>query len=258
MQAPVHRICLQFHAEFIDFQPINSKTSKMNQLKDKIILVTGASRGLGNAVAKELINQGAKIIAVARNLSLLEKLDDYAKERNNSITIVPLDLNEFNKIDELGFHLFKRFGQLDGLISSAASFGVLSPLAHISPDIWRKTMSLNLEANWRLIRSLDPLLKAAKSPSFAIFISSPAARELSPYYGAYAVSKAALEALVTLYNNELKNSNVSAKIFTPPAMSTDMRKQEFPGRENENLQDVSEVAKILIETTLHIKAEVAL
>lgn len=219
----------------------------MKQLKDKIILVTGASRGLGNAVAKELINHGAKVIAVARNLNLLEKLDDYAKEKNNSIIIVPLDLNEFNKIDELGYNLYQRFGKLDGLICSAANFGVLSPLAHISPDVWRKTMNLNLDANWRLIRSFDPLLKAAQSPSTAIFVSSPAAQELSPYYGAYAVSKAALEALVELYNNELRDSLVSAKIFTPPAMSTDMRKQEYPGREKEQLQDVEEVAKMLIK-----------
>lgn len=220
----------------------------MSQLKDKIILVTGASKGLGNAAAKELIDNGAKVIAVARNSNLLEKLDDYAKSRDNSIVIVPLDLNEFNKIDELGFHLFQRFGKLDGFISCAARFGVLSPVPHISPEVWRKVISLNLDSNWRLIRSLDPLLKAAGSLSTAVFVSSEVAKECPPYYGAYGVSKAALEALVNIYNNELANSFVRAKIFTPPAMATDMRKQEFPGRENEQLQDIREVAKQLVAT----------
>jgi len=220
----------------------------MESLKDKIVLVTGASKGLGNAIAKEFIDRGAKVIAVARNLSSLEKLDDYAKTRGNSIVIVPLDLNEANKIDELGYNLYQRFGKLDVLVSCAAMFGVLSPVAHISTDVWRKTMSLNLDANWRLIRSFDALLRASGNGAKALFISAPCAREQPSYYGAYAVSKAALEALVGLYNNELKNTKVSASIFVPPAMATDMRRQEYPGRENEQLADIKEVAREIVDS----------
>ena len=225
----------------------------MESLKGKIVLVTGASRGLGNAVAKEFIDRGATVIAVAKNLALLEKLDDYAKERGNDIVIVPLDLNDFNKIDELGYHLYQRFGRLDGLVSAAAIFGVLSPIAHISIDVWRKTMSLNLEANWRLIRSFDLLLRAAGGGASALFLSAPCAEEHSAYYGAYAVSKAALEALVGVYNNELQNTDVSASIFTPPAMATDMRRQEYPGRENEQLADCREVARNIVENMFKSK-----
>jgi NAD(P)-dependent dehydrogenase (short-subunit alcohol dehydrogenase family) len=219
----------------------------MNHLNDKIILVTGASRGLGNKVVQELIDRGAKVIAVARNIELLQQLDDYAKTKGSSIVMTQLDLNDFNKIDELGYNLYQKFGKLDGLVSCAAMFGVLSPIPHISLDVWRKTMSLNLEANWRMIRSMDALLRASNKPASAVFVSAPVAKQHTPYYGAYAISKAALEALVNIYNNELVSTSVSAKIFTPPPMATDMRRQEFPGLEGENLTDIKEIAKMLVD-----------
>jgi NAD(P)-dependent dehydrogenase (short-subunit alcohol dehydrogenase family) len=218
----------------------------MSEFKGKIVLVTGASKGLGRAVAKKFIESQARVIAVARSVPELESLDDFARTQNNRITIVPLNLTEHNKIDELGYNIHKMFGRLDILVSCAAMFGELSPLGHISVKQWQQIMDLNFHANWRLLRSMDPLLRISEAGR-VIFTTSDVARTLPAYYGAYAVSKAALEALLKVYANETIKTNIVVSLVCPSAMETKLRRDEFPGIESNLGSDPEQQADIFLK-----------
>src|SRR6266566_6549744 len=167
-------------------------------LADRVALITGASRGIGAATALALAKAGAHVVAVARTVGGLEELDDAIRAAGGTTTLVPVDLRDFIKIDELAAKLFNRYGRLDILVGNAGEFGIFSPLGHIDPTIWAEVMDLNLTANWRLIRAMDPLLRAA-SAGRAIFVTSGVARGVFPYWGPYAVGKAGLEMLVKIY-----------------------------------------------------------
>ena len=121
-------------------------------LAGKIALVTGASRGIGAAVAERFAGEGAHVVLAARTVGGLEEVDDKIRASGGSATLVPLDLRDFIKIDELASVLFDRHGRLDILIGNAAEFGIFSPLGHIDPVIWTEVVDLNLTANWRLVR----------------------------------------------------------------------------------------------------------
>ena len=206
----------------------------MSEFKDKIVLITGASKGLGRAFAKKFIDQGAQVVGVARTIKELETLDDYARTKNNKIIIVPLDLKDHHKIDELGYDLYKKFGKVDILISCAAILGALSPVGHIDPKVWQNIIDVNLSANYRLIRSIDPLLRRSEAGR-AIFIISEAAKTHPAYYGAYAVSKAALIALVNIYRAETAKTNIITSLICPPPLATEFRRKEFPGEDQSDL-----------------------
>ena len=133
-------------------------------LADKIALVTGASRGIGRATAIVLAREGAHIVALARTVGGLEELDDEIKREGSSATLVPLDLRNFAALDRLGASLHERFKKLDVLIGNAGQLGPLSPLGHIDPKAWDEVFAVNVTANWRLIRSLDVLLRASCAP----------------------------------------------------------------------------------------------
>lgn len=198
-----------------------------------IALVTGASRGIGRAVALALAGQGAHIVAIARTLDALEALDDEIAARGGSATLVPCDLGDHDAIDRLGAALFQRYGRLDVLIGSAGVLGPLSPLSHVDPKEWASVLSINLTANWRLIRSFDLLLRAAPAGR-AVFITSGAAHRatMKPYWGPYAVSKAALEALARTYAAETENtSEVKVMLANPGPMRTAMRARAMPGED---------------------------
>ncbi len=165
------------------------------RLKDRIALVTGASRGLGAAAALAYANEGAHIVAVARTVGGLEALDDRIKQAGGSATLVPLDVTDGPGIDRLGAALHERFGKLDILLGNAGLLGTLSPIGHIDPAIFEKVMAVNVTANWRLIRSLDPLLRQSDAGR-AIFVTSGISRRIVPYWSAYAASKAALDMMV--------------------------------------------------------------
>src|ERR1043166_4440397 len=160
----------------------------------RIVLVTGASRGIGRAAAVALAKDGAHVVLVARTVGGLEEADDEVRKAGGSATLVPLDLKDFAAIDRLGASLFERWGRLDGLFANAGALGVLTPLAHLDPKVWQDALDVNVTANWRLIRSLDPLLKKSQAGR-ALFVSSGAARNFRPYWVAYGVTKAALEAI---------------------------------------------------------------
>lgn len=217
-------------------------------LDGRLALVTGASRGIGNAVALELAKAGADIIALARPRSqgALEDLDDQIKAMGRNCTIVPLDLRDFDAIDRLGGSIYERWGKLDILVGNAAILGPISPLGHIDPKDWAELMDINVTANWRLIRSMDPLLKLSKNGK-AIFVTSGAAGKHKPHWGGYAVSKAALEELVMTYAAESRISGVKVTMVDPGPIRTTMRARAVPGENPETLPTVDQIAPLFLE-----------
>jgi NAD(P)-dependent dehydrogenase (short-subunit alcohol dehydrogenase family) len=198
-----------------------------SRLERRIALVTGASRGLGAAVARRFAAEGAHVVLLARNRIELERVDDAIRATGGAATLVPLDLAAPDKIDELGAALYQRFDRLDVLVGAAGVLGPLSPLGHIDPKTWQETIEVNLTANWRLIRALDPLLRQSQAGR-AIFVTCGAARELAPYWGAYGASKAALEAMVRIYAGEMARTTVRANLIDPGPLRTDLRAVAFP------------------------------
>ncbi len=197
----------------------------------RIALITGASRGIGAAVAKRLAAEGAQVVLVARTVGGLEEVDDAIRRAEGKpATLVPLDLREATAIERLGASLHERFGRLDILVGNAGVLGVLSPLGHIQPKDWAEVLEVNLTANWRLIRSLDPLLRASAAGR-AVFVTSGAAAAPHAYWGAYSISKAALEMLVKIYAAEIATTAVRANLLDPGVVRTAMRAAAFPGED---------------------------
>ena len=222
-------------------------TMPEGRLAGRIALVTGASRGIGAAVAKRFAAEGAKLVLAARTVGGLEEVDDeIRKAGGDAATLVPLDLRDFEAIDQLGAALYQRFGRLDVLVGNAGVLGVLSPLGHIDPQVWQETLDVNLTANWRLIRSLDPLLRQSEAGR-AIFVTSGAAEAARAYWGPYAVSKVALEMLVKTYAAELGKTNVRVNLVSPGVVRTRMRAQAFPGEDPLKLAAPEDVTEVFVE-----------
>lgn len=219
-------------------------------LSGRVALVTGASRGIGFAVAMALGRLGAHIIATGRSTRLLEALDDaLVAEGLERATLTPFNLRDFAAIDRLGQAIFERWGKLDILVGNAGQLGQLGPIGHVKPDAWTELLEVNLTANWRLIRSMDPLLRIADAGR-AVFLTSGAARAERAYWGPYAVSKAGLDALVKSYAAELVETNVRANLFSPGAVRTAMRAKAMPGENPETLPHPDLVAAQLVELCL--------
>jgi NAD(P)-dependent dehydrogenase (short-subunit alcohol dehydrogenase family) len=217
----------------------------VKKLEGKVALVTGASRGLGFATAVHLAKEGAHIIATARTQGGLEELDDAVKAAGSSATLVPVNMTDLDAIDRLGAAIFERWKKLDILIGNAGVLGKLTPLAHLDPKVFNETIAVNLTANYRLIRSMDPLLQAADNGR-AIFVTSGLAQKCWPFWGAYSISKAALEAMVKTYANEMGTSRLRVNCFSPGATRTKMRATAMPGEDPETLPTPEQVgAQIL-------------
>jgi len=215
-------------------------------LVDRIALVTGASRGIGAAVALALAKAGAHVVAVARTVGGLEELDDAVRAAGGTATLVPLDLRDYDGIDQLGAALNERYRKLDVLVGNAAVIGALSPLGHVEPKAWEEVMAVNVTANWRLIRSMDPLLRASDAGR-AVFISSGAASAALAYWGPYGLSKAALEMLARTYAAETAGTPVRVNLVNPGPTRTKMRASAFPGEDPSTLDTPEQVAeKILL------------
>jgi len=212
----------------------------MAALSDRVALVTGASRGIGRAAALGLAEAGAHIVAVARTVGGLEELDDAIKATGGAATLVPLDLTDYAGIDRLGAAIHERWGKLDMLLGNAGILGVITPLSHLDPKVWDEVMAVNVTANWRLIRSLDPLIRRSDAGR-ALFVTSGITKVYLPYWGAYAASKAALEALVRTYAAELRPTKATANLFNPGPLRTRLRAQASPG-EDPNSQKPPEAA----------------
>jgi NAD(P)-dependent dehydrogenase (short-subunit alcohol dehydrogenase family) len=214
-------------------------------LQGRIALVTGASRGIGYFLAKGLAVAGAHVIAVARTAGGLEELDDEIKSAGGSATLVPLDLTDMAGIDRLGGVINERWGKLDVLAANAAILGVIAPIGHVEAKVFDRVMEINVTAAWRLIRSVDPLLRLSDAGR-AILMSSGAASSCKPFWGPYSASKAALEALGRTWAHETQNSPLRVNMADPGATRTGMRAQAVPGEDPLTLPHPSEVAaKIL-------------
>ena len=204
------------------------------RLDKKIALITGASRGIGAAVAKRFAAEGAHVVLVARTVGGLEATDDAVRNLGGSATLVPLDLRQMDMIDTLGAQLYERFGKLDILVGNAAQLGSLSPLAHAAPSEVEDVITINLTANYRLLRACDPLLRASKQGRVIMVTSGAAARPV-PYWGPYAATKAALEHMTIIYAAENASTGIHANVIDPGPIATAMRAKAFPGEDPKTL-----------------------
>jgi NAD(P)-dependent dehydrogenase (short-subunit alcohol dehydrogenase family) len=218
-------------------------------LTGRVALVTGASRGIGRAAALAIAKAGAHVVLVARTVGGLEELDDEIQKGAGSATLVPLDLKDFPGIDRLGAAIFERWGRLDALLGNAGILGALTPLAHLQPKTFDELVAVNVTANWRLIRSLDPLLRRSEAGR-AVFLTSGAARKFTPFWGAYAASKAALESIVLTYAAECAGTNVKVNLFSPGPTRTAMRKIGFPGEDPLTLPPPEDMAPQILQLLL--------
>lgn len=226
-------------------------TKPIQRLAGRVALITGASRGIGRAVALRYAREGAQVIAVARTLGGLEELDDEIRSIDGAKrpVLVAEDLTDFAKIDQMGHAVFQRFGKLDILVGNAAILGTLSPLGHIKPDDWEMVMAVNVTANYRLIRSFDPLLRQSDAGR-AIFVTSGVASGVFPYWGAYAASKAALEMMVLVYAGEVTKTKLKVNLLDPGVVRTRMRAEAFPGEDPGKVPPPETVTHVFVDLAL--------
>src|ERR1044071_9793430 len=214
-------------------------------LANRVALVTGASRGIGAALALALAQAGAHVVAVARTVGGLEELDDKIRSAGGSATLVPLDVKDSDGIARLALALNERYRRLDVLVGNAGILGPLSPLAHVEPKDWDNLIAVNVTANWQFIRCMDPLLRASQAGR-AVFLTSGVAHAGRAYWGPYASSKAALEALVRTYAAECATTRVRANLFAPGPTRTRMYAGAFPGVDPLTLPTAEDVAKSIV------------
>ncbi|OLP43115.1 SDR family NAD(P)-dependent oxidoreductase [Rhizobium oryziradicis] len=214
-------------------------------LKGRIALVTGASRGIGYFTALELAKAGAHVIACARTVGGLEDLDDAIKSLGGSATLVPFDLADMAAIDALGGSIFERWGKLDILVANAGVLGTISPVGHVEAKVFDKVMTINVTATWRLIRSIDPLISKSDQGR-ALILSSGAAHKCKPFWGPYSASKAAVEALARTWAAESARLPLRILSVDPGATRTAMRAQAMPGEDPDTLPHPSTVAQALM------------
>jgi NAD(P)-dependent dehydrogenase (short-subunit alcohol dehydrogenase family) len=226
-----------------------SEANRPRRMAGRVAVVTGASRGLGAAVATAIAAEGGHVVLVARTVGGLEETDDAVRQAGGSATLVPMDLKEGDRIDQMGAALYQRFGKVDMLVAAAGTLGSLTPVGHIRPEQWADVLAVNLTANWRLVRSLDPLLRQSDAGR-AVFVSCAVASGRDAYWAGYAVSKGGLETLVRLYAAELGRTAVRANIFDPGPLRTGLRAAAFPGEKPEAVPSPAEAATAMLPLLL--------
>jgi NAD(P)-dependent dehydrogenase (short-subunit alcohol dehydrogenase family) len=215
-------------------------------LTGRVALVTGASRGIGRALCLELARRGAHVIALARTQGGLEDLDDDIRAVGGQATLVPLDLKDSAGIDRLPEAIIGRWGRLDILVGNAGVLGPLAPLSHVSPKEWDEVFAVNVHANWRLIRALDAVLRQSDAGR-VVMVSSGAARRVRAYWGPYAASKAALEAMTRSYAAETQRMAMRVMMANPGPLRTKMRAEAMPGEDPAILRMPDEFAPKLAD-----------
>lgn len=220
----------------------------MGTFTDQVVLITGASRGIGAALAKGFAAEGAQVVALARSVEKLEQLDDEIRTAGGlPPVLVPCDLRQMELIDAIGPNLYERFGRLDVLIGNAGVLGNLGPLTHQEPKTWQEVIDVNLTANYRLLRICEPLLKRSAAGGRVVMMTSSVAQKAAPYWGAYKVSKSALEAMVELVAAEWKDTDLCINAFNPGATRTAMRAAAMPGEDPETVKPAEAVVKEVLE-----------
>lgn len=230
--------------EHLASSPAAGAALEAGRLAGRVALVTGASRGIGRAVALRYAREGADVVLVARTLAGLEEVDDEIRAIGGAATLVPADLTDDTVIDRMGAAVYERWQRLDVLVGNAGVLGVLSPLPHVAPEVWDQVLAVNVTVNWRLIRSFDPLLRASPAGR-AIFVTSGVARGRA-YWGPYAVSKGALETMVRTYAEEVAKSSVRANLINPGPTRTGMRAAAYPGEDPASLKPPEAVTEAFV------------
>lgn len=220
--------------------------SSSQTMSGRVALITGASRGIGRAVATRFAAEGAHVILIARTVGGLEEVDDEIKAAGGEATLVPCDLTDFEAIDTLGPALLERFERLDVFVGNAGALGMMTPLSHYDAKVWHEVFDVNVHANWRLIRTLEPLLRRSEAGR-AIVVTSGAASNPRAFWGAYAITKAAVETMAKVWASELEKSNVRVNILNPGATRTGMRAAAFPGEDPETLKTPEDIAGKFVE-----------
>ncbi len=224
-----------------------------NDASTRVVLITGASRGIGRAAALAFARSGDHVVALARTQGALEELDDEIRalrpSEESPATLAPLDLRDHAAIDRLGEAIYRRWGRLDAFLGNAGTLGVLSPLHHVDPKEWDDVLAVNVTANWRLIRSLDPLLRNSPAGRVAFVTSGAASRaDFRAYWGPYATAKAALDAIARTYAAETANtSNIRVTLINPGPLRTLMRAKAMPGEDPMTLRTPDELAPKIVE-----------
>ncbi|MFN7710422.1 MAG: SDR family NAD(P)-dependent oxidoreductase [Holosporales bacterium] len=224
---------------------LQKEEAQAGRLLNKVALITGASRGIGAAVAERFAQEGADLIVLARTTADLERLDDRLAIYGREVVLVPADLRHFEALDELPQHIYNRFGRLDILVGNAAVLGTLSPMPHVTPKIWSEVLDINLTANWRLLRACEPLLRQAPHGR-ALFVTSGVTQSIHPYWGPYAVSKTALETMVKTYAAEVANTNLRVNLIDPGAVATGMRAKAMPGEDPNTLPKPEDITEVFV------------
>ena len=215
-------------------------------LENRIALVTGASRGIGAAVARRFAAEGATVVATARTVGGLEELDDQILEISGQrATLVPMDLRQFDQIDNLGQALYDRFGRVDIVVGNAGFLAELTPAWMMDPDNWARMLDVNLTANARLIRSMDPLLRQSEAGR-SIYVTCDQASEAKPYWSFYSATKAALESLVKSYALEVGKTAMRVNLLNPGPVRTAIRAKAYPGEDPENIKSADEITDLFV------------
>jgi NAD(P)-dependent dehydrogenase (short-subunit alcohol dehydrogenase family) len=221
-------------------------TPRTGRLQDRLALITGAGRGIGRAVAVRFAQEGAHLILVSRTLGALEETDDLVRAAGGKATLLAMDLGEHEKIDQMAAAIVERFQRLDILVANAALLGTLTPMSHVEPKEFERVLSVNLVANFRLIRAFDGMLR--RSPAGrAIFVTSAAGDGRHPYWSSYATSKGALDVMVKTWAGELNKTNLKVNLVDPGATRTRMRADAHPAEDPESLKPPEAVTDIFVE-----------
>lgn len=202
----------------------------MTDLNGRVALITGASRGIGAAVAVELGRRGAQCVLVARTQGGLEEIDDAIRAAGGlPATLLPLDLQKrAQDVDMLGPSIVARFGLLDILVHAAGVLSKLTPVAHIQPRDMEESLAVNLSAAWRLIRTCDPPLRAAPAGR-AVVLTDAVATAPTAYWGLYGAAKAGMDHLVRCWAAEVATTPLRVNLVDPGPVATQLRANAFPG-----------------------------
>ena len=220
-----------------------------DRLKGRIALITGASRGLGQAIALAYAREGAQLLLLASDATQLENVDDQIRQLGGEALLIPYDLSNWMGISHLTQHIHEKFGRLDILVGNAAQNSVLSPVTHGTPEEWERTMQVNVLANWALIKACDPLLRASPSGRAIFTTCSPENFTLpyaQAYWGSYFSSKAALESLILTYAQEVEHTQMRVNLINPGPLRTHLRALAFPGEDPLSLNHPDEAAPLFV------------
>lgn len=230
------------------------------RLLGKVALITGASRGIGAAIAKRYAKEGAQVILIARTPAGLEDVDDFIRKNSNGnsqATLLPIDLKNFEEIEKIGPAINQRFGKLDIFVANASQLGNLTPIREIDTRSWQNLIDINLTANLYLIKTLSPLLLRSDAGR-ALFLTSGVSGGRA-YWGGYAVTKTALESMVRTWSEEMTKTKLKINLINPGGVRTEMRASAYPGEDPKSLprpEDITEVFVELAETDCEIHGKI--